>query len=227
MFFIAGDIHGDFEVYKVLDFFRKESEKKKLTESDYLILLGDVGVCFDGGKKDEAVRRQLELLPVTVLWIDGNHENFQIVSKLPISSWKGGEVQFIGDKIIHLMRGNVYDIDGTTFFTMGGGYSIDKSHRIENVDWWADEMPSLDEYERGMANLKAHNNQVDYILTHTAPKSIAGSLVKSVMPGEEVLQDYLEDIATKVTFKKWFFGHWHLDKTIDKFVGVYDKVWVI
>lgn len=227
MFYIAGDIHGDFEVYKVLNFFKKESEKKTLTERDYLILLGDVGVCFDGSKKDESVRRQLESLSVTVLWIDGNHENFYIVSNLPMSSWKGGEVQFIGNRIIHLMRGNVYDIDGTTFFVMGGGYSIDKFRRIENVDWWAEEMPSSEDYERGMANLKVHNNKVDYILTHTAPKSIACSLVKSVIQGEEELQEYLEVVATTVAFKKWFFGHWHLDKTIDKFVGVYDKIWMI
>ena len=41
----------------------------------------------------------------------------------------------ISDSICHLMRGQVFDIDGKTFFTFGGGNSIDKAWRTPGVSW--------------------------------------------------------------------------------------------
>lgn len=222
--YIAGDIHGALEIEKVLDFIELESCIRTLTEDDYLILLGDVGLCWDDGIKDAFVRKKLEELPLTVLWIDGNHENFDIIDSMPVTSWHGGMVQFIGEKIIHLMRGYVYEINGYKFFTFGGGFSVDKMHRQEGISWWEREMPSEDEYDRGKMQLRLHRNKVDFILTHTAPAHVAGQLVDTIYPGEEELQDYLEEIAQITNFKRWYFGHWHKDCVIDKYVGVYDNI---
>lgn len=85
---MAGGIHGTLEMEKVLDFFELESCVRTLTEEDYLILLGDVALCWDDGKKDAFVREKLEALPVTTLWIDGNHENFDLIDALPVTNWK-------------------------------------------------------------------------------------------------------------------------------------------
>ena len=41
------------------------------------------------------------------------------------------KVHFVESDIIHLMRGQVFDIGGTTFFTFGGAYSIDRMYRTE------------------------------------------------------------------------------------------------
>ena len=224
MIYLAGDIHGELEIYKLIEFFEQEASVKTLSEEDYVIILGDAGVCWDGGSRDLKVVQQLNELPVTVLWIDGNHENFDVIDSLPITDWHGGKVQFIGEKIIHLMRGYVYEISGKTFWAFGGGFSIDKMYRKEGVSWWPGEMPSKDEYERGKWNLLQRNNEVDYIITHTVPRNIACSLVKRILLGEEELQLYFLEIAGLASFKKWYFGHWHVDYRFGKYVGLYNKI---
>ena len=54
--------------------------------------------------------------------------------------WNGGYVHKLRHNLIHLMRGEIYIIEGKTFFTFGGGYSIDKPFRKENVSWWPAEI---------------------------------------------------------------------------------------
>ena len=49
-------------------------------------------------------------LPVTVLFVDGNHENFDLLNAYPVEMWKGGKVHNIKPDIIHLMRGQVFEI---------------------------------------------------------------------------------------------------------------------
>lgn len=68
--------------------------------------------------------------PWTILFVDGNHENFELLDDYPVSSWHGGKVHFIKESVIHLMRGQIYTIDGLTFFTFGGGYSCDIETRV-------------------------------------------------------------------------------------------------
>lgn len=226
MIYLAGDIHGTLEIEKVMNFFEVECRKRLLTEEDYLILLGDAGLCWDGGKKDYFVRESLERLPVTTLWIDGNHENFDLIDAMPIRQWHGGMVQYIGKKLIHLMRGYVYNIDDKKFFAFGGGFSIDKMLRTENEDWWKREMPSEEEYERGRAILREYNGTVDYIITHTVPVHISKQLVKELDLGEEQLQYYLQEISETTVFQKWYFGHWHRDCKFEngRYIGLYDKI---
>ena len=94
----------------------------------------------------------------TVLFIDGNHENFEKLNGFPIETWHGGRVHKIRGNVIHLMRGEVYDIEGHTVFAMGGGYSMDKAYRTQGVSWWPQEMPSQEEYDNAAANLERVGN---------------------------------------------------------------------
>jgi hypothetical protein len=52
------------------------------------------------------------------------------LAQYPVVKWHGGQVQFIQNFLIHLMRAQVYEIDGKRFFTMGGAYSHDISDGI-------------------------------------------------------------------------------------------------
>ncbi len=102
-----------------------------------------------------------------MLFVDGNHENFDLLNVYPVEIWNGGKVHKINPDIIHLMRGQVYKIDGETFYTFGGVTSIDKDiRRAFSYGWWAQELPSFEELDEGMANLKWYNNKVNYIITH-------------------------------------------------------------
>ena len=225
MIYVTGDTHGTLDLDEVMDFFELEVLVQELSKEDYLIILGDAGICWDGGRKDAWVKERLSSLPVTVLWLDGNHENFDLIAEYPVTNWNGGKVQMIAPDIIHLMRGYVYTIEEKKFWVMGGGFSIDKGFRIENVSWWAAEMPNEEEYTRGTRELEKVGNRVDYILTHTAPRQVAEQLVDKLIPGEEELQYYLQMISEQVEFDEWYFGHWHMDCTVnEKYVAMLKEV---
>ena len=94
-------------------------------------------LAWDLGILDELAEK-----PYQILFIDGNHENFNALNSYPVEEWNGGKVHRIRKNILHLMRGQVFTIEGKTFFTMGGAYSIDKHLRKEGYSWWSDEKPN-------------------------------------------------------------------------------------
>ena len=196
------------------------------TKEDFLIICGDVGVCGVSGKvHQDAARDVLRKLPVTVLFVDGNHENFDDLYSYPEEYWHGGKVHIIEDDIIHLMRGQVFDIEGKSFFTFGGGYSVDKIIRTEGIDWFPQEMPSREEYQEGMNHLQEVDFMVDYIITHTAPTEIVSELGLELIEEEIELGQYLQKISEGTDFYAWYFGHFHVDESIDDtYFCVYDEV---
>ncbi len=222
MFYITGDTHIPIDIDKLSsDSFTKLS----LTRNDYLIICGDFGGIWDNSQTRTDFLYKLNDCNFTTLFVDGNHENFDMLNAMPVSPWKGGKVHYIHDNIIHLMRGQVFDIDGKLFFTMGGGNSIDKHFRIEHESWWSQEMPSRTEYNMAVENLQKHQNKVDYIITHTAPTSIINQ-AQLKNHYEEELTDFFQRVMSHVSFDKWFFGHFHEDIVIDdKFYLMYNKIY--
>lgn len=185
MIYLTGDTHGLNDLAPVKKYFADghDPDDRKVTKDDYLIILGDVACCWDGKWHDRKVRKALHEMPPTVLWLDGNHENFDLIERLPATyGWNGGSVQYVlDDDIIHLIRGKIYLLEGKTFFVMGGGYSIDKAWRTPGLSWWPQEQPTMKEYDEGIRNLKDVDYKVDYILSHTCPGKIARQLVSQVM----------------------------------------------
>ena len=226
-FIITGDTHGTLDIAKVVQFFN--DHEGQYGEDDYLIICGDVGVCGFDPDTEKEVRRIFRELPVTVLFIDGNHEHHQKLNDYPVDEWMGGKVHVIEPNIIHLMRGQVFDIDGTKFFTFGGAYSVDRYVRIEGFDWFPEEIPSREEYEEGLKNLQKNDYQVDFIITHTAPREVAAAMGFGEMSDDEIeLRRYLQQIADEACYESWFFGHIHEDEVIeDTFYAMYDEIIVI
>lgn len=225
MIFLVGDTHGLLNIQKVTDFFEQETESRELSKDDFLIILGDAGICWDDATQDEQVRKILHSLPVTTLFVDGNHDNHDILNDYPITEWHGGKIHEIDTDIIHLMRGQVFEIEGKTFFTFGGADSVDKSERTEGINWWAEEMPSEAEYQEGYKNLNACDYVVDYVLTHTAPSEIIEEMGWSDLydDGAE-LRDFLADVAFRLEFKEWYFGHWHEDLDVDEYHCLMERI---
>lgn len=159
----------------------------------------------------------------TTLWIDGNHENFDILYEFPLTDKFGGKVREIAPDIYHLDRGQVLTIDGKKIFVMGGAKSHDREHRIEHISWWEQEMPNNQEMERAIEALDKNQWEVDYVLTHCAPRSV--QLTLSDWYENDPLVSFLERVREDLKFKHWYFGHYHLDKKInDKFTVLYNKV---
>lgn len=223
-FIITGDIHGTLDIRKLVEFF--EGREEEYSKEDYLILCGDVGVCGFSAEEEAATRSILQGLPVTTLFVDGNHEKFDQLYSYAVDEWNGGKVHFIENDLIHLMRGQVYTIDGTTFFTFGGAYSIDKMHRIEGVSWFPEEIPTSEEYEEGWKNLEQADFKVDYILSHTGPREVVDAMGYGDLSEDEVeLRRYLQRVADHTEFEAWYFGHFHEDTDVEElFYCLYDEV---
>ena len=143
-----------------------------------------------------------------------------MLNSYPVEVWKGGYVHKLRHNLIHLMRGEIYIIEGKIFFTFGGGYSIDQPFRKENVSWWPAEMPNTKEYENGLQHL-SNIDYVDYIITHTAPDETVYFLstikqfhIKSDVYQEMPLTTCLNDIQKNTNYTHWYFGHFHVDKEL-------------
>lgn len=222
--FITGDMHGWNDYYPKLSHYNFPDDK--MTRDDYLIICGDFGGIWSMDENDPDELELLRLLSgkkYTILFCDGNHENFQRLYKFPVIDWNGGKVHKIADNIYHLMRGEIYDINGKTYFVMGGAASTDKEFRIEGVSWWKEEIPNKKERKYAEKNLRAHNKKVDYIITHTAPSNVI-----RIMGREYRIDEYtnwLQKIADSVVFDKWYFGHFHTDAVVDnEFQALYDNI---
>ena len=207
--FITGDTHGDIDFHKLNS--KNFPQGRELTKEDYVIVCGDFGICWDGSAQDKYLREWYENKPWTTLFVDGNHENFFLLNQYPEEDFFGGKVHRISPSIIHLKRGEIFTLNGKTFFVMGGASSIDKLYRQTGISWWEEEIPSYQEFLNGQKNLDLYNNKVDIILTHTAPTIIHQQTVKSDF-GEDSVNHYLQMIFDSVEFDNWFIGHYHCDK---------------
>lgn len=226
-FIITGDTHGTLDLRKVVCFFNEH--ENEYTSDDYLIICGDVGACGFSASDEAEACSVLRELPVTILFVDGNHENFEQLNSYGVDIWNGGKVHFVESKIIHLMRGQVFDIDGTRFFTFGGAHSIDKHYRTEGISWFPEEIPTKEEYEEGWNNLEKVDFQVDYILSHTGPREVVAAMGYGEMSDDEVeLRQYLQRVADNTEFTAWYFGHFHEDTEVeDTFFCLYDELTVV
>ena len=243
MIYVTGDCHGDYRRFNS-DYFQDMSS---LNKDNYVIICGDFGLW------DESAERQRDLdllndLPFTTLWVDGNHENYDLLKKYEVKKWKGGKVQYIRSSIIHLLRGQVFEIEGKKFFTFGGAsshdvnggiFSKDDPHlkqrmmiaymrglpfRIEHLSWWKEELPSEEEMQEGLDNLKKHHDEVNYIITHCTASSIQAVLSKGMYKVDR-LTDYLETLKQTLTYDHWYFGHYHEDLEVsDKETLLYYKI---
>lgn len=222
MIYITGDTHGSIDIRKLN--IKNFPEQKTMTKNDYVIITGDFGVIWDNSKEQDYFLKWLDSKSFTTLFIDGNHENFDLLNNYPIIEWNGGKVHQINHSIYHLMRGQVFTIDNTTIFTFGGAQSIDKQYRREFISWWRQEVPSQAEFYEGMNNLQKHNMTVDLIITHTAPSDIVAELKLDYEKINDPTSVMLNQFKETTNFKHWYCGHFHTNQSIDKFTVLYEKI---
>ena len=224
MIYITGDTHIPVDIQKLSA--KRFSEQKEMTKSDYVIICGDFGGVWDGSNEEKYWIKWLKSKNFTTLFIDGNHENFDMLYNLPKIEFGASIVNKVDDGIYHLIRGNSYNIDGKKFFVFGGASSHDKEHRVERKNWWKEEMPNDQEYKNAEKNLEKNNFRFDYVITHAAPTSIQNEIAPTYNTNE--LTEFLEKTKNSVTYKKWFFGHYHKDVDCnERFTAIFDKIYKI
>lgn len=240
MIYITGDTHTNFQRFSKK---QRQTLPFALTPNDYVIVCGDFGLLWCKNKELEYNLEWLSQLPFTLLWVQGNHENYDMIAEYPIEVWHGGNARhIIKDKIILLERGQVFSIEDKTFFTFGGGASYDMpggildrkdplyrikkrnakrqqlQTRILNETWWEQELPTEDEMQEGRKNLEKNKYKVDYIISHCCASSIqekiAASLTRTVK--SDSLTDYFEELEQNLQYRHWYFGHYHIHQKIDE-----------
>lgn len=210
---VTGDTHGDanrfFDEDSIIDV--------ALGTGDYLFVCGDFGFLFKNDNEERKILERIAEKAYTICFVDGNHENFDLLESYPVELWNGGKVHVIIrdsngiPKIIHLMRGQMFEIAGKKIFTFGGGNSIDKYIRKESVSWWPQEMPTEDEEREAIKTLEKYDYQCDYILTHTAPEDTM-TICHLHHDDEKPLNNFLEYIRENTIYSHWYFGHLHRDE---------------
>lgn len=246
--FVTGDMHcnacGEFSKLNTKNF----PVQKELSKDDYILIAGDFGCIWNGSTEEEYWLDWLENKPFTTLFVDGNHENHARLAQFPVEEWHGGKVHRIQSSILHLMRGQIFDIADLKVFAMGGASSHDirdgildpddpffrddyrklrsqnALFRIKGWSWWPEEIPSQEEYDEAEKNLDANGRAVDLIVSHCAPSSIS-DIISGGMYQLDELTDYFEKLRDSVEYKGWIFGHYHDNQVVQrKHVLLYDQV---
>ena len=216
MIYVTGDMHGDIERFS-------KRNLKKLKKGDTLIILGDFGFLWNGDEQEEKNLEYIGSRKYNVLFVDGTHENFALLSNYPVEQYAGGRVRSLGGNLKQLMRGEIYNIEDKTIFALGGGRSDDLEFRSEGETWWPEELPSIEEIDAAREKL-SEIKTVDFIVSHDAPQKIRASIT-----GEDSepsrLCAFFDELMYKVKYKNWFFGCFHIDRKLTRtHFAVYKKV---
>ncbi|TLD97329.1 metallophosphatase family protein [Helicobacter jaachi] len=217
-FYIFGDTHGRTDIGKVFT----PALLKKYRRNDYIVVCGDFGViwCDEIDEREHAIMEKIKKLPCPLLFVDGNHENFNRFEKLPqVKKFNATAGEYIKNKSYHLKRGEIYEIAGKRFFTMGGALSIDKYRRTLNQSWWPQEAISDEELALGLKNIYNCAENIDYVITHTIPEILLHELFRHMNIHHKIHDENPKKLTQifnalqekKHDVKAWFFGHWHDD----------------
>ena len=220
MIYITGDTHRDFSRLDGLNF----------NDDDILIVLGDAGINYYLNDEDIRFKKYLKRYNVKLFCIRGNHEERpeNITSYKEVDMF-GGKV-FIEDaypNLIFAKDGEVYNIDGKSVLVIGGAYSIDKNYRLMyGHKWFKDEQLSQDE----MDNIyeKVNGKHFDIVLSHTCPyKYEPREVFMSGIDQSKVdksMEYFLDKIEGSIHYDKWYCGHYHTEKIVDKLEFMFGRI---
>jgi len=217
MYFVTGDTH---RIFTRVEAFCKRFNP---TKDDTLIILGDAGINSYGGYKDNALKAYLQQLPITLFCLHGNHEQRPETLGYKEAEWNGGTVYVEPEfpNLLFAKDGEIYEVAGKRCIAIGGAYSVDKPVRLaRNWGWWPDEQPSEAIKERVEHQLEAEKWTMDIVHSHTCPLKYEPR--ETFLPGidqrgvDKATEQWLDGIEDKLNYARWFCGHYHIDKEIDR-----------
>ena len=223
--YLTGDTHGNFQ--RIADF----CYQTNTTKHDLLIILGDAGFNYYLNQHDTENKQFANNLPITLLCIHGNHEERPYLVKSNDSNeptYK--EFQFADamayyepkfKNIIFAKDGEIYNLNNHKCLAIGGAYSVDKYYRIRSgYHWFSSEQPDDKIKNHVMQTLDVNNWKIDVVLSHTTPLKyeptewFISGLDQSTV--DQSTEQWLDTIENKLNYKKWYAGHFHGEKIIDK-----------
>ena len=226
MFYITGDTHGDFSRYLAF------ADKIQPTEQDVMIVLGDAGLNYYTGEKDAVRKRFVNSFPFTTFCIHGNHEMRPAdIPSYQAKEYCGGTVWYeeAYPHILFAKDGEIYRFGKQACIAIGGAYSVDKYYRLaRGWAWFPNEQPSADIKAYVEQQLAEHGNQIDIVLSHTCPLKyeptevfLSGIDQSSV---DKSTEEWLDRIEKRIDYKRWYCGHYHTEKEIDKMQFMFQDI---
>lgn len=219
MILITGDVHGDISRFT-------DKRLRELKKGDSLIICGDLGLIWDGSKKEKKLLKKLGKRKYNILFVEGAHENFDELETYPTEQWNGGLTRCISGNLRQLIRGHIFDIQGKKIFAFGGGAGEENGGMPPCSPETAAryEVPPDTELAEADSRLAALDNAVDYIISYEPPVTLAEFLNQSVSATDTV-GVYLDRKKDSVKFRTWFFGKYHLNKIVPpRFMALFDSV---
>ena len=220
MIYITGDTHRDFS----------RLDKMKFNKDDLLIILGDAGINYYLNEEDNKFKEYLKKYNVKMFCIRGNHEERpENISTYREIDMFGGKVFIEEDApyLIFAKDGEEYIIDGKSILVIGGVYSVDKEYRlIYGYKWFKDEQ--LTKEEMNTIYNKVKGKHFDIVLTHTCP--LKYEPVEVFLSGinqskvDKSMEHFLDKIEKNIKYDKWYCGHYHTEKMIDKIEFMYESI---
>ena len=218
MIYLTGDTHGSFK--RITSFCERFETNKK----DIMIILGDAGINFSGGARDHEKKLFLAELPITFFCIHGNHEQRPYtIDSYKEKQWRGGMVYYEEEfpDLLFAKDGEVFELDGKKTIVIGGAYSMDKRVRLAfGYRWWPDEQPSDEIKQYVERQLERQDWKVDVVLSHTTPlKYEPVEIFPDGMDQSRVdksTERWLDGIEDRLGYRKWYCGHYHTVKKVDK-----------
>jgi len=232
MFYITGDTHGDFSrLYSFCDLVQPSLD-------DVLIVLGDAGINYYGDSRDKKMKSRISYkYPLTLFCIHGNHEMRPTETGLPYKEklFYGGIVYYeeAFPNILFAKDGEIYNFptpEGEkTCLVIGGAYSVDKFYRIhKGYNWFPSEQPSEEIKKYVEDQIAKVGKKVDVVLSHTTPLKYEPVEVFLPMIDQSTVDKttevWLNDIEASLDYQKWYCGHYHTEKLIDKIEFLYGSI---
>ena len=211
----AGDTHGN------LDHWHYLIDVAVLHRVRTVVQVGDFGFWThlkEGRSFLSDLSAALVGADLDVYWIDGNHESFERLYAIPLDA---NGLRPIKERITHIPRGTLVNIEGHKILGIGGAYSIDRTSRIPGVSWWPEELITQSDIRTAL-----ESEHPDIIVSHDVPESVPyRNFLKSYpIGGTRSQRLLLEEVFQKFHPALWVHGHYHkryeysLDNT--KFIGL-------
>ena len=210
---ILGDTHGESGL--VNKYINKHNP-------DVLILTGDCAFYWNDRKYSDSAKvtaafstdalDRLKPQNTKIFWLRGNHDE---VNYLDSHFGRNAEDPVeIKHNVFYCPIGSLLNINGKECLFVGGAASIDADSRIQDIDWWQDEIVTGDDFKY----ISDTVDKVDVVFSHTVPEEFAVleprlSMGNYLVKFNDPSRVFLSNIMHKYTPEYWFAGHWHKYKT--------------
>lgn len=237
MLYLTGDTHGEnIERFS----FKKNPSLRELTADDIVVVLGDTALMWPGAERITRYdMRQLRSKPFTIIFLFGNHDNYDWAETLPEVDVFGGKMrQVVIDGEVFENRyvvsdWTVADLSGYHCLLCGHAKSHDIDHlydendkegilaakrrrewfRVAHKSWWPQETLDIDD---AVIYVQEHEDEhFDAILTHDCPgyfchiASPHGGSTFRFAPTRQ--EDYFDSWREDLDYDIWVHGHMHYE----------------